>query len=114
QARMALGHAAETGPLLDEALVAVRASPPSSLHPESEVHLVRGLRALETDDAPGARAELSEALARSTAETRDDAARRVLAQAALSRLALESGDTTGALVASEAAMQQLAAPQVAE
>jgi len=114
QARIALGHAAEAGPLLDEALAAVRASPPSSLHPEAEVHLVRGLCALETDDAPGARAELSEALAGSTAQTRDDAARRVLVQGALSRLALGSGDTAGALAASGSAMQLLTAPQLAE
>jgi len=114
QSRIELGQAAGAGPLLDEALDAVRGSPPSSLHPESEVHLVRGLRALETDDAPGARAELVEALARSSAETRDDLARRVLVQSALTRLALGSGDTATALTASEAAMQQLAAPQLAE
>src|SRR5262249_24976873 len=114
QARIALGQAAAAGPLLDEALGAVRASPPSSLHPESEVHLVRGLCALETDDVSGAREELADALAHSTAETRDDATRRVLAQAALSRLALGAGDTAAALAASEGAMKQLAVPQLAE
>jgi serine/threonine-protein kinase len=114
EARAELGQGAESGRLLDEALGVLRSSPPSSFHPEAEVHLARGLLALESDDRSGARTALSEALGRSGAETRDDLTRRVLTQAALTRLALASADTAAALAASEAAMQQLRAPQLAE
>jgi len=114
QARAALGAPAEAAQLLDEALATIRVRPPSTFYPEADVHLARGLLALETGDAAGARNALAEAVSRSGRESREDLARRVLAEAALTRLALGEDDGPAALAASQRAMEDSAAAPLAE
>ncbi|HZX42993.1 MAG TPA: protein kinase, partial [Myxococcaceae bacterium] len=91
EARAALGeHAAARG-LLEEALSVVQRSPRTALVPEGDVHLVRGLIAVDRGETAEAHTELAQALTLSGWETRADLTRRVLADAGRARLALASG-----------------------
>ncbi len=100
EARAALGeHAAARG-LLDEALSVVQKSPRTALAPEGDVHLVKGLIAVDRNETAEAHTELAQALTLSGWETRADLTRRVLADAGRARLALAGGQGDEALSAS--------------
>ncbi len=95
QARAALGQDASARALLDEALSDVRASPRTALVPEGDVHLVRGLIAVDRGETAEAHTALAQALTLSGWETRADLTRRVMADAGRARLAVLAGPWRG-------------------
>src|SRR5262249_20014969 len=93
EARGALGQYAEARLLLDEALAVRQSSPKTAVLPEGDVHLVRGLLAIEHRETAEALSELGLALTVSGWETRADLTRRVLADAGRTRLAIAAGQS---------------------
>jgi serine/threonine-protein kinase len=114
EARIAAGSLTEARALLDEALAVLRSAPPSALHPEAEVHLALGLLGANAERPGEARAELRQALALSTTDSRNDLARRIRAGAALTRLALEEGALEEALSVSSEVLQDAGAARLAQ
>ena len=114
EARAAVGeHAAARG-LLDEALSVVQKSPPTAVAPEGDVHLVRGLIAVDRGETAEAHTELAQALTLSGWETRADLTRRVLADAGRARLALAGGQAEEALSASGRLLELVRMPALVQ
>ena len=101
EVRGALGQDAQAKALLDEALFVRQSSPKNAVLPEGDVHLVRGLLAVDRGETADAHTSLGLALSLSGWDSRADLTRRVLAGSGRTRLALAAGQTNEALVASE-------------
>ena|GEM_PF-255804 len=114
QARAALGQGAAAGALLDEALSVVLGSPRTALVPEGDVHLVRGLIAVDRGETAEAHTALAQALTLSGWETRADLTRRVMADAGRARLAVLAGHGAEALAASERLLELVKTPALAQ
>jgi serine/threonine-protein kinase len=97
----ALGRYGEARALLDEALSVRQSSPKTAVLPEGDVHLLRGLLAIDRRETAEALTELGLALSQSGWETRADLTRRVLADAGRTRLAVAAGQSREALTASD-------------
>jgi tetratricopeptide (TPR) repeat protein len=87
--------------LLDEALAVRRERAHVSQLPVAEVHLIRGLVALDEEDAAVARTELEQAITLSPTRTRGDLSRRALAYAGLATAAQLVGDGDAARAAAD-------------
>ena len=114
EARAALGEIASARGLLEEALSVVQRSPRTALAPEGDVHLIRGLIAVDRGETAEAHTELAQALTLSGWETRADLARRVLAGAGRARLALAGGQATEALSASDRLLELVRMPPLTQ
>ena len=114
EARAALGQDAASRPLLDEALRVLQGSPRTALLPEGDVHLVRGLIAVDRGETAEAHTALAQALTLSGWETRGDLTRRVLAGAGRARLALASGQVDEALAASDRLIELVRTPPLVQ
>ena len=101
EVRGALGQYPKARALLDEALTVRQGSPRTALLPEGDVHLVRGLMAIDHGETAEAHTELGLALSLSGWESRADLTRRVLADAGRTRLAIAAGQVNEALIASD-------------
>jgi hypothetical protein len=114
EVRGALGQEAQARALLDEALKVRQTSPRTAVLPEGDVHLVRGLLAIDRRETAEAVTELGLALSLSGWETRADLTRRVLADAGRTRLAVASGQVKEALTASNRLVELAAMPPLAQ
>ena len=114
EVRGALGQDAQARALLDEALAVRQASPKNAVLPEGEVHLVRGLLAIERGETADAHTSLGLALSLSGWESRADLTRRALAEAGRARLALAAGQTSEALIASDRLIELTRMPPLAQ
>jgi len=111
-ARAERGRYQEARALLDEALAVRRERAHVSWLPVAEVHLTRGLIALDETDATMARTELEQAIALSSTRTRGDLSRRALAYAGLAAAAQLVGDADAARVAADRAGAFAAEPSL--
>jgi eukaryotic-like serine/threonine-protein kinase len=114
EARAALGQDAPARALLDEALAVRQSSPRTASHPEGDVHLVRGLLAIDRKETAEAHTELGLALSLSGWESRADLTRRVLADAGRTRLAIAASQVNEALTASERLLEMVRMPPLAQ
>jgi eukaryotic-like serine/threonine-protein kinase len=114
EVRGAMGQYTEARVLLDEALAVRQSSPKTAVLPEGDVHLVRGLLAIEHRETAEALTELGLALTQSGWETRADLTRRVLADAGRTRLAVAAGQTREALTASERLLELTRMPPLVQ
>ena len=114
EVRGALGQDAQARALLDEALAVRQSSPKNAVLPEGDVHLVKGLLAIERGETADAHTSLGLALSLSGWESRADLTRRVLAGAGRTRLALAAGQTNEALIASDRLIELTRMPPLAE
>ena len=112
-ARAERGRYQEARALLDEALAVRRERPHVSWLPVAEVHLTRGLVALDEEDAAVARTELEQAVTLSSTRTRGDLSRRALAYAGLATAAQLVGDGDAARAAADRAGTFAAEPSLA-
>ncbi|MGZ6033894.1 MAG: protein kinase domain-containing protein [Myxococcaceae bacterium] len=113
-ARAALGQDAAARTLLDEALSVVLGSPRTALVPEGDVHLVRGLIAVDRGETAEAHTALAQALTLSGWETRADLTRRVMADAGRARVAVLAGRGAEAVTASERLLELVKTPALAQ
>ena len=114
EARAALGEHAVARGLLDEALSVVQRSPRTAVAPEGDVHLLKGLIAVDRGETAEAHTELAQALTLSGWETRADLTRRVMADAGRARLALAGGQATEAMSASARLLELVRMPSLAQ
>ncbi|HZW88442.1 MAG TPA: hypothetical protein VFF12_05130, partial [Myxococcaceae bacterium] len=114
EVRGALGQEAQARALLDEALKVRQTSPKTAVLPEGDVHLVRGLLAIDHRETAEAVTELGLALSLSGWETRTDLTRRVLADAGRTRLAVAAGQVKEALTASNRLIELAGMPPLAQ
>ena len=109
-----LGQDVQGRKLLDEAQAVRQSSPKNSVLPEGDVHLVRGLLAIDRHETAEAHTELGLALSLSGWETRADLTRRVLADAGRTRLAVAAGQVKEALTASDRLIELTRMPPLAQ
>jgi tetratricopeptide (TPR) repeat protein len=114
EVRGALGQDAQARALLDEALAVRQSSPKNAVLPEGDVHLVRGLLAIERGETADAHTSLGLALSLSGWESRADLTRRVHAGGGRTRLALAAGQINEALIASDRLIELTRMPPLAE
>lgn len=114
EARAALGQESQARALLDEALAVRQTSPKNALLPEGDVHLLRGLLAIERGETAEAHTALGLALSLSGWESRADLTRRVLADAGRTRLAVVAGQVNEALTASDRLLEVIRMPPLAQ
>ena len=113
-ARAEGGRYQEARALLDEALAVRRDRAHVSQLPVAEVHLTRGLIALDETDATMARTELEQAITLSSTRTRGDLSRRALAYAGLATAAQLVGDGDAARAAADRAGTFAAEPSLTQ
>jgi hypothetical protein len=82
--------------------------------PEGDVHLVRGLLAIERAETAEAHTALGQALSVSGWESRADLTRRVLADAGRTRLAIAASQVNEALIASDRLLELAKMPPLAQ
>ncbi len=113
-ARAGRGRYQEARALLDEALAVRRDRAHVSWLPVAEVHLTRGLVALDEEDAAVARTELERAVTLSSTRTSGDLSRRALAYAGLATAAQLVGDGDAARAAANRAGTFAAEPSLSQ
>ncbi|HEY1907613.1 MAG TPA: hypothetical protein VGG91_16315, partial [Myxococcaceae bacterium] len=114
EVRGALGQYTQARAMLEEALAVRQGSPRTALLPEGDVHLVRGLLAIDHGETAEAHTALGQALSLSGWDSRADLTRRVLADAGRTRLAVAAGQVNEALTASDRLLELTKMPPLAQ